>query len=278
MIGLYIGKNTDNIIDKINEHHKDEKDKYIFDKFDYSNNNPSHTKFSKLLITVQHTDDINNIHNIDKNLLIENIDGILSIQNRNTFNNIIKNVNINNNIYCCPTFDIDNCDNRSKLLIKPYDTISKNMAHNIILVSDLDVLKNNTDIFNYNYIIQPYMDHDTIVYKLYYINEQIFVTHRYSTDGTINEPTGIEYFGRISDKSNNNKIPLDKIIQPLDNDLVLLGNYIRIKFGIYFFGIDIIRNSENGKYYIIDINHCPSFYGIDNVHIILYNEIINLLK
>lgn len=273
MIGLYIGKNTENIVRQLNEYNKNKQIKFNFETLNLNSLNKYYKIFTSIL--PESNDFIKN----NSKLLVENFDGILLMQNRYKFNNIIKNININDNIYCCPTWNFDDCPNKiDPLLIKPYDALNKYIAHNIILIKNFDVLKENSNKFNYEYIIQPFICHDEIIYKIYYINNKIYITHRYSIDGTINNDNGIEYFGRISDKKNNNKIPFEKIVQPCYQDLVMLGNNIIKIFNIYFFGIDIIRDSNNGKYYIIDINHFPSFHGIEDIHIVLYNEIINLLN
>ena len=282
MIGLYTGKNTTQILEDINNYTQTlNTDTFTYKPFNFETLQ-SNNKFNKILISVPNNlTDTNNLTEFIKHnnhLLIENFNGILSMQNRYTFNDIIKNININDTIYCCPTFTLNNCTfTKSKLLIKPCDAQSQDIAHNVILINNLDVLLNNKHIFNYNFVIQPFLQHDEIIYKVYYLNTKIFVTHRYSLDGHINNDSGIEYFGRISDKKNNNRIQQDRIMEPSHDDLVNLGTSIRKLFGVFFFGIDIIRDTNSGKYYIIDINHLPSFHGIENKHIVLHDEITKLL-
>jgi hypothetical protein len=278
IIGLHLGKNTDKIlegIEKIYSDKKNDNNKYIFKKFDPI------IKFDKILIAL--TDhNVNIIDQYIKNnniVMVERYDGIKSIQNRKIFNEIIKNININNNIFNCPTFtkyNIHQNNNISKAIIKPHDALNINIAHNVFLIDNINKLNNS--FINYDYIIQPFLYHNEIVYKIYYINSKIYITHRYSHNGIINNNNGIEYFGRISDKQNNNKIKKVYITNPQYKDLQLLGDIITKLFGIYFFGIDLIKNIEDGKYYIIDINQCPSFHGIDDIHIILHDEIIKLLN
>lgn len=265
VIGLDLNEKLSNLLMNINILQHTIK----FNKLDNNDN--------KMLLIKLSTDNINKYSKLfdgNRDMFIENINNVMLLYNRVDMNILLNDAcKHSENLLACPTFlysDITQIPFDKTLIVKPIDTLDKN-SHCVSIINDRSLL----DKITYKYIIQPHIPHNNYIYKVYIINEYIHVTYRYSIDNIYND--NILNIGRISDKSNNDKLNYENIRPIQLNYIREISNYISKKYKIYFFGMDIIHDIATKKYYIIDINHMPSFDGIIDIGNIFLEQLKLLL-
>jgi inositol 1,3,4-trisphosphate 5/6-kinase len=139
------------------------------------------------------------------------------------------------------------------VIIKPIDAES----HTMKIITHIDDIQ----LFEYinPIIFQEYINHDKQLYKAYVLNNEIFIFKRISLPNIIqnkyNPP--IEF--------NTQSLPLsintDEIINP---QIQKIGHIIQDKIKLSIFGFDVIINSKNNTYLVIDVNYFPSFKELND--------------
>jgi len=126
------------------------------------------------------------------------------------------------------------------------------------------------------FIVQPFINHDAQILKVYVLGDTITQLRRPSlpntTKGPVSEGPAFVPFGRISnaggDKEKDCKVLPENESSVPEMSQQLLKLVVRemiARLDVRLFGVDFIRDRETGHYMIIDVNYLPGYYGVPNV-------------
>lgn len=129
-------------------------------------------------------------------------------------------------------------------------------------------------------LLQEYINHGGIVYKIYTIGDHLEVTARPSTrDLKKNETVTIDFHSQKPDVENgiwtHHQITKDDNF-PIE-DFKKISKAIRSSLKMELIGFDILIDSS-GSYWIIDINSFPGYKMIPNLPELFYEFFVNLVK
>ncbi|EAY13259.1 Inositol 1, 3, 4-trisphosphate 5/6-kinase family protein [Trichomonas vaginalis G3] len=129
-------------------------------------------------------------------------------------------------------------------------------------------------------LLQEYINHGGVVYKIYTIGDHLEVTARPSTRNVESgEDISIDFHSERPDDPNGvwiHKDGLDKIQMPIE-DFKKLSKAIRTSMKMELIGFDILID-EKGAYWIVDLNFFPGYKMIPNLWELFYNFFMSLLK
>lgn len=122
-------------------------------------------------------------------------------------------------------------------------------------------------------MLQEYINHGGIVYKIYTLGDQIEVTARTSTrDVALDENLILDFHSQHSNEDNGlwaRPQELDKVPLPID-DFQKMSKAIRNSLNMQLIGFDILKDHSN-KYWIVDINFFPGYKNVVDVWPKFYN-------
>lgn len=130
------------------------------------------------------------------------------------------------------------------------------------------------------FVIQQFIPHNQILYKIYVIQYKFYVVAVPSLD----IPVDCEFMAFNSQHLPKSLPPLissSNLSQNQLNCIQKLVNNLSDNLGLMLYGIDIIvdeRKEENGNLYVIDINYFPGYKGVDKFHFELFELLKNQLS
>ncbi|KAJ3681410.1 hypothetical protein LUZ60_015899 [Juncus effusus] len=154
------------------------------------------------------------------------------------------------------------------VLVKPQVACGVSEAHNMALVLKPEDFTNLS--VPLPAVIQEYVDHGSIIYKVYSLGNKVFHAVRKSMPNSsslfaLSQKSGISpiTFNSLknlpvetedpSESSNNDK-------QVLDVDLVKdAADWLKKRLNLTIFGFDVVIQEKSGDYVIVDLNYLPSF-------------------
>jgi len=160
------------------------------------------------------------------------------------------------------------------LICKPIAAFGSKTTHNMCVVKNYDDLINSG--IQLPSLIQSFHEHDEIIFKVYVINNNVYVCIKNSISITNKEETIINFDTSDLKKSRckyeNNLVT--SLVEDLFKfvDLEELSKCISRTFGLTLFGYDMIKIED--KYAIIDVNYFPGFNGYPEFHKILLEYFI----
>eukprot|EP00736_Rhodelphis_marinus_P007773 Rmarinus@m.16770 len=150
-------------------------------------------------------------------------------------------------------------------VLKPRQSSGTDASHELALLFGPQDLKE----FKPPYILQRFVNHGGIVYKVYVIGAFVAVKTRRSIPDLAPTATRTLRFnsqrtGKALDGHETSFVmSFDQELEDPPDDMVnIMADIIRENLGLTVFGFDIIRETETGKFYIIDINYFPGYRGV----------------
>lgn len=167
------------------------------------------------------------------------------------------------------------CPNLSfPIICKPNCCFGTKKAHSMCLVNSYEDLLNAN--IEYPSVLQEYLPHQKIIFKIYVIGSRYEVVIKNSIDYNGGE---IVYFDTANIKVGHVELTPKQIIQMIatlkaDIDIERLTQIIGRAFGLSLFGYDIIKTGMN-KYGIIDVNFFPGYKCITKFNEYLLDFILS---
>lgn len=115
-------------------------------------------------------------------------------------------------------------------------------------------------------LLQEYVNHGGVVYKIYALGDHIEVDLRPSTrDVEPNECINLDFHSQYSDSNDlwTKKRDLSNIPVPLE-DFMKMSKIIRKDLKMELIGFDILIDKDN-HYWIVDLNYFPGFHNVENI-------------
>ncbi|ORX44524.1 inositol 1, 3, 4-trisphosphate 56-kinase [Piromyces finnis] len=190
------------------------------------------------------------------------------------------------------------------IMCKRITACSSKIAHEMALVPSLDkvnetnkIMSLSTNKENEEFIIQQFINHDGILFKIYVYDGKFKVIVRPSLNNV--QCKDIIFFDsqKIPKEFKEQKIMEDGVppinsfanltpkeeierkTQLLDEDRI---NKITKDLGdclnLTLFGYDVIIDSVTNDYYIVDVNYFPAFSGVKDFNEVLYNAILKKIE
>ncbi|MCO5585585.1 hypothetical protein L7F22_039520 [Adiantum nelumboides] len=151
---------------------------------------------------------------------------------------------------------------RFPLVVKPLWVDGTAKSHALSLAFNKSGLSNLTTPL----ILQEFVYHGGVMFKVYVVGHLIKVVHRPSLSDVCGEEakeTGVIAFPRVSSAAAldaKSDLNLGVIEYPPEEMLSSLAQKLRSKLGLNLFNLDMIRDSRKShQYYVIDINYFPGF-------------------
>ncbi|CAH6419041.1 Inositol-tetrakisphosphate 1-kinase 1 [uncultured virus] len=256
-------------------------------KLDNSQNYQDQGKFSLIIHKIKDNNPVKYAKIQDYSLInpeciiLDNVESILLINNRISLSRCLKNLNFifEDNVVCFPTsWIVDNNETSLDLvefpaIIKPSDDNNPETAHVMALVYNIKGFNEAHEKLGSNILAQKFINHDGVLYKIYCIGESVNISLRPSLQNTFYDYSGSDciFYGRVS-KYEDPTLNLITKLPSLEFIRKLCGHIGNI-FGINIFGIDLIKETNSNCYFVIDINHFPSFVGVSDVPEAFYDLI-----
>ncbi|CAN6299951.1 unnamed protein product [Urochloa humidicola] len=135
-------------------------------------------------------------------------------------------------------------------------------------------------------VLQEFVNHGGILFKVYIVGETIRVARRFSLPDVntydLGNNDGIFRFPRVSCATNNAEdADVDPCIAELPPKPLLekLGKELRRRLGLRLFNIDMIReHGRKDRYYVIDINYFPGYGKMPGYEHIFTDFLLSLVQ
>jgi inositol-1,3,4-trisphosphate 5/6-kinase/inositol-tetrakisphosphate 1-kinase len=136
-------------------------------------------------------------------------------------------------------------------------------------------------------VLQEFVNHGGILFKVYVIGEEVNVVKRLSLpdmeDGKEGDDLGVRSFSRVSSAAASlNEAGFEAVSKtagelPPEALLRKLAEQLRQRLGLHLFNLDMIReNGAGNKYYIIDINYFPGYGKMPEYESAFVNFLLSL--
>ena len=213
--------------------------------------------------------------------LIDNFDMMLIINDREKLSNVLKTIKWPDTInirypksVMLYANDIDTIKKATEnmkypILAKPKLAGTVPAAHLMRMTSSPEALVGIT----VPCLLQEFINHGSVVYKVYVIGKHIEVTARTSIrDIKPEENIEINFHSQKSTEENglwDHSIDLKEVKIPLD-DLQIISDALTKSLKMHLIGFDIIID-KNNNYWIIDVNYYPGYKMVDNLQEKFFN-------
>ncbi|KAF0918523.1 hypothetical protein E2562_024784 [Oryza meyeriana var. granulata] len=135
-------------------------------------------------------------------------------------------------------------------------------------------------------VLQEFVNHGGILFKVYVVGETIRVVRRFSLPDVniydLENNDGIFRFPRVSCATNNAEdAEVDPSIAELPPKPLLekLGRELRRRLGLRLFNLDMIReHGRKDRYYVIDINYFPGYGKMPGYEHIFTDFLLSLVQ
>ena len=162
------------------------------------------------------------------------------------------------------------------LLAKPLEGVTNEEAHTLRLATSPESLVN----VPVPCLLQEYINHGAVVYKVYALGNHLAVTTRTSTrDINPDENITLNFHSQKPNVENglwDHSIDLNKSAKTIPYDkFALLSEALRRDLKLHLVGFDILID-HSGKYWIVDVNYFPGYKFIDNLDELFYNFLVDV--
>lgn len=192
------------------------------------------------------------------------------------------------------------------IMCKRIGACSTKISHEMALIPSLDKIdeakkimsSGNPDIENEEYILQQFINHDGILFKIYVFDGNFRIVVRPSLNNV--KSSDIIFFDsqRIPKEFKETKAsgegvpPPDSFSNMMKDESekqkkIDLINYDYIKeitkdlserLELTLFGYDVVIDSETNQYYIVDVNYFPAYDGVENFQEVLAKAILKKIQ
>ncbi|EFA81210.1 Ras-related GTP-binding protein [Heterostelium album PN500] len=214
------------------------------------------------------------------------------VLDRVTLSNLLDKLNqlpANFNVKC-PSFVVINEEQadyseqlksiRFPIVCKTVQACGSEESHQMAIFFDEPSLRQSK--FKPPMLIQEYINHNAIIYKVFVVGDYLNVVHRKSLRNMNSNESEALYFDSqqplpatlLPEK------PYDESmveIPPRDT-LVAISKQIQKDLGLTLFGFDVITDISTKKSAIVDLNYFPGYIGIPDFNSILLDHILNVYK
>jgi hypothetical protein len=140
------------------------------------------------------------------------------------------------------------------------------MSHIMSIVFNKQGLSKSIEIYNEEFIVQEFINHDMTVYKIYVIGDEISYKPRKSCSNLSFAGNDLVTFNSAEPWPEDLKSGT-QIQKPLDMpSLKEITSQITSKLGLSIFGYDILVHSSTNDYIIVDVNVFPGFKEYSNIN------------
>lgn len=130
-------------------------------------------------------------------------------------------------------------------------------------------LEGNPVFQEFDHIIQEVINHDQVVFKVYVLGDLVQINKRKSVPNVDYNPEEVEQHSFFF----HSQTPFKEMgigrsnYKPeeinVDEDIVMaIQKHIHEELGLSLYGLDILRETKSGDYYIVDINYFPGYKEI----------------
>ena len=149
------------------------------------------------------------------------------------------------------------------LLAKPKEGISNTAAHSMRIATTPEALVG----VPVPCLLQEYVNHGAVVYKIYALGDHMEVTARTSSRDILpGENFVLDFHSQHSTDNNgfwDHTVNLKEVVIPYEK-FAVLSKAIRKNLNLHLVGFDILIDKE-GKYWIVDVNYFPGYKMIENL-------------
>eukprot|EP01133_Synstelium_polycarpum_P014995 gene14995-17731_t len=190
----------------------------------------------------------------------------------------------------CPSFVVidERQDNYSESLNKEnvkYPVVCKTVqacgsveSHIMAIIFD----EKGLQTFNPPMLVQEYINHNSILYKVFVVGDYLNVVHRKSLRNMKSDEHEPLYFDSQKPLPANllpEVLYTDDMVEiPARETLIAISKQIQKDLGLTLFGFDIITDVETKKHAIVDLNYFPSYVGIPDFFSILLDHVLYVYK
>ncbi|KAG8193680.1 hypothetical protein JTE90_024043 [Oedothorax gibbosus] len=169
------------------------------------------------------------------------------------------------------------------IVCKPSMAHGSTLSHQMCLIFNEEGLKD----INPPCVVQSFVNHNAVLYKLFVIGNEYFVIERPSLKNfSASERKTIFFDGNEISKPNSSSelTELDDnesytpMIWPEKEKLDLIVKVLHKRVGLNLLGIDIVVDNRTGHYAIIDTNVFPGYSEADNFYYLLTNLIVKNIE
>ncbi|XP_057748656.1 inositol-tetrakisphosphate 1-kinase 2-like [Arachis stenosperma] len=157
---------------------------------------------------------------------------------------------------------LDSVNLRFPVIAKPLAADGSASSHNLCLVFDREGLKS----LNYPVVVQEFVNHGGAVFKIYVAGRHVTCVRRMSladiTEEEIKNLKGAVPFSQVSNVkgSREQEEEGDGVEMPPEGLVSELGRGLREALGLNLFNVDVIRDvNDEKRYLVIDINYFPGY-------------------
>jgi len=261
-------------------------------------------------------DNFKNYVNNNPNLpVVDPLDVVCKLMDRITANDLLEKVRTMENengkiLFKLPDYTIKPLykdqlkDIHFPIMCKRINACSSKIAHEMALIPSLDKVDEAREIMSANtknkdekYIIQQFVNHDGILFKIYVYDNNFKVIIRPSLKNVDTQDV-VFFDSQKIPKEFKEQTSTDEGVPPpntfgnlISNDVIekkkLLLDENKITeitkdlsecLSLTLYGYDVIIDSKTNDYYIVDVNYFPAFAGVKDFNEVLYNAIMKRLN
>jgi inositol-1,3,4-trisphosphate 5/6-kinase / inositol-tetrakisphosphate 1-kinase len=217
-------------------------------------------------------------------IIVEGLDSIRRLLRREQTLTLLDSLKFPESVGGVPRFQtstgfVHGCEVSFPVMVKTSIACGAGATHLMEVVSSEESLGHilSDAQENGSFIIQEYVDHGGLVFKVYVVGEKVFTYERQSS----RDLRGND-FGAISFNSQH---AFPEALQPSHDQLKgegwgpsqklmeELSVILRRALDLDLFGFDVIHSTLDDKFYIIDVNYLPTYRGIPNIYEYLYEYV-----
>eukprot|EP00735_Rhodelphis_limneticus_P002577 TRINITY_DN1348_c0_g1::TRINITY_DN1348_c0_g1_i1::g.19964::m.19964 TRINITY_DN1348_c0_g1::TRINITY_DN1348_c0_g1_i1::g.19964 ORF type:complete len:631 (-),score=155.64,sp/Q6P3R8/NEK5_HUMAN/45.70/2e-64,Pkinase/PF00069.20/2e-64,Ins134_P3_kin/PF05770.6/1.9e-61,Pkinase_Tyr/PF07714.12/3.9e-42,Pkinase_Tyr/PF07714.12/2e+03,ATP-grasp_4/PF13535.1/0.00098,Kinase-like/PF14531.1/0.0011,Kinase-like/PF14531.1/8.3e+02,Kdo/PF06293.9/0.37 TRINITY_DN1348_c0_g1_i1:418-2310(-) len=152
-------------------------------------------------------------------------------------------------------------------VLKPFQSSGTDASHDLAIVFSPDALRE----FTPPYILQEFVPHGAILYKVYVIGGYVSVkTRRSMPDFNPEYRSTVRFNSQHTGQALNGVPPnafttcFDEELEDPPEEMVQeIATLIHENLNLTLFGFDIVRDTRTGVFHVIDINYFPGYRGVD---------------
>jgi len=193
-------------------------------------------------------------------------------------------------VYCPPTTLVPddnkpltayvNSEFKFPAIAKTVQACGAKCAHEMVLVWSLDDINR----FKRPLIVQPYLNHNATMAKVYVVGSDSTVIKRKSLPNLKPEPQHDPVF--FNSQKYKHTVPpglveaadAGKAQLPSQDVIDAITKALSDLLELSLFGYDLITDSETGKHAIIDINYFPGYSEVANFNLKLFHHMLSMYK
>ncbi|KAL8130985.1 inositol-tetrakisphosphate 1-kinase 3-like isoform X3 [Apium graveolens] len=168
------------------------------------------------------------------------------------------------------------------LVAKPLVVDGTAKSHELALAYD----QHSLQMLETPLVLQEFVNHGGILFKVYIVGEAIKVVRRFSLPDVSKQEwsksAGVFRFPRVScAAASADDADLDPSIAELPPQLLLerLAQELRHRLGLHLFNLDIIRErGSKDRFYVIDINYFPGYGKVPDYEHMFTNFLLSLVQ